>query len=120
MPRPAPVVPSQAPPRVRKAAELGARLAVADRDPEAAALTVDAVRAAGGSAVARIGDASLEADMERIVAESAAELGGIDGLVVNLGIAAGIGLAGTAAETWDAVMAVNARAHSSAASSPCR
>jgi NAD(P)-dependent dehydrogenase (short-subunit alcohol dehydrogenase family) len=94
-----------------RAAQLGARLAVADRDPEAAARTVEAVRAAAGSAAAAIGDASREEEMERIVAEAATALGGLDGLVMSLGIAGGIGLAGTTAETWDAVMAVNARAH---------
>jgi NAD(P)-dependent dehydrogenase (short-subunit alcohol dehydrogenase family) len=94
-----------------RAAQLGAKLAVADRDPEAAERTVAAVRAESGTAVAAIGDASSEEDMERIVTEAAAGLGGLDGLVMNLGIAGGIGLAGTTAETWDAVMAINARAH---------
>jgi NAD(P)-dependent dehydrogenase (short-subunit alcohol dehydrogenase family) len=94
-----------------RAAQLGAKLAVADRDAEAAERTVAAVRIASGTAAAAIGDASEEEDMERIVAEAVAELGGLDGLVMNLGIAGGIGLAGTTAETWDAVMAVNARAH---------
>jgi NAD(P)-dependent dehydrogenase (short-subunit alcohol dehydrogenase family) len=94
-----------------RAAQLGARLAVADRDEEAADRTVAAVRAAGGTVVPTIGDASREDDMERVVGEAARELGGLDGLVMNLGIAGGIGLVGTTAETWDAVMAVNARAH---------
>jgi NAD(P)-dependent dehydrogenase (short-subunit alcohol dehydrogenase family) len=94
-----------------RAAQLGARLSVADRDEGAAERTVAAVRAAGSTAAAAIGDASQEEEMERIVAEAAAELDGLDGLVMNLGIAGGIGLAGTTAESWDAVMAVNARAH---------
>lgn len=94
-----------------RAAQLGAKLVVADRDAEAAERTVAAVHAAEGTGTGVIGDASQETDMERIVAESAATLGGLDGLVMNLGIAGGIGLAGTTAETWDAVMAVNARAH---------
>ncbi len=94
-----------------RAGELGARVGVADRDEEAAVRTVEAVRAKGASAVAAIGDASLEGEMERIVAEAARLLGGLDGLVMNLGIAAGIGLAGTTAEIWDTVMAVNVRAH---------
>jgi len=37
--------------------------------------------------------------------------GGIDGLVMNVGIGAGLGLAGTSTEDWDRVMAVNARSH---------
>jgi NAD(P)-dependent dehydrogenase (short-subunit alcohol dehydrogenase family) len=94
-----------------RAAALGARLAVADRDGEAAERTVAAVRAAGGSAVAAIGDAAEEEEMERIATAAMTALDGLDGLVMNLGIAGGIGLAETTAETWDAVMAVNARAH---------
>ena len=94
-----------------RAAQLGAKLAVADRDAEAAERTVTAVRAAGGGAIAAIGDASSEGDMKRIVAEATAGLDGLDSLVMNLGIAGGIGLTDTTAETWDTVMAVNTRAH---------
>ena len=36
---------------------------------------------------------------------------GIDGLVCNIGIGAGMGLSGTTAEQWDAVFAVNVRSH---------
>ena len=44
--------------------------------------------------------------------ESATEaLGGLDGVVMNLGIGAGLGIAGTSAEDWDRVMAVNLRSH---------
>jgi NAD(P)-dependent dehydrogenase (short-subunit alcohol dehydrogenase family) len=38
-------------------------------------------------------------------------LGGLDGVVMNLGIGAGLGIAGTSAEDWDRVMAVNLRSH---------
>jgi NAD(P)-dependent dehydrogenase (short-subunit alcohol dehydrogenase family) len=38
-------------------------------------------------------------------------LGGLDGLVLNVGIALGRGLTGTTAEEWDRVFAVNVRAH---------
>ena len=38
-------------------------------------------------------------------------LGGLDGVVMNLGIGAGLAIAGTSAEDWDRVMAVNARSH---------
>ena len=93
------------------AAELGARVAVADRDLEAAARTVSGVRAKGGDALATIGDASVEREMEQMVAEANSAFDGLDGLVMNVGIGAGIRLAGTSAKTWDAVLAVNARAH---------
>lgn len=39
------------------------------------------------------------------------ELGGLDGAVLNVGIGAGFLLAGTSAEDWDPVMAVNLRSH---------
>jgi NAD(P)-dependent dehydrogenase (short-subunit alcohol dehydrogenase family) len=38
-------------------------------------------------------------------------LGGLDGVVLNVGIGAGLGLRGTSAAEWDRVMAVNLRAH---------
>lgn len=82
-----------------RAAQLGAQVAVADRDEEAAERTAASVRAAGGKVAAVVGDASQEDEMKRIVAEAAAGLGGLDGLVMNLGIAGGAGLAGTSAET---------------------
>lgn len=94
-----------------RAAQLGARVAVADRDEEAAERTVASIRTAGGAASLIVGDAAQEEEMRRIVEEAATALGGLQGLVMNLGVAAGIGLTGTSAQTWDTVMAVNARAH---------
>ena len=91
-----------------RAAQQGAQVAVADRDAEAAARTLASV---AGAAEAVIGDAAQEDQMKRMVEEAATRLGGLDGLVMNLGIAGGAGLAGTTEEKWDAVMAVNARAH---------
>jgi NAD(P)-dependent dehydrogenase (short-subunit alcohol dehydrogenase family) len=38
-------------------------------------------------------------------------MGGLDGLVLNVGIAGGMGMQGTTAEQWDGVFAVNVRAH---------
>ena len=38
-------------------------------------------------------------------------MGGLDGLVLNVGIGAGMGMGGTTAEQWDAVFAVNVRSH---------
>jgi NAD(P)-dependent dehydrogenase (short-subunit alcohol dehydrogenase family) len=43
--------------------------------------------------------------------ETGNAFGGLDGLVLNVGIAAGIGLQNTSVEDWDRVMAVNLRAH---------
>jgi NAD(P)-dependent dehydrogenase (short-subunit alcohol dehydrogenase family) len=52
----------------------------------AAAGVVDAVKAAGGKAVALQGDMSVEADIERVFAETAAKLGPITHFVHSSGI----------------------------------
>ena len=46
-----------------------------------------------------------------LVRESVDALGGIDGIVLNVGIGAGVGLKGTTVEDWDLVANVNLRAH---------
>jgi NAD(P)-dependent dehydrogenase (short-subunit alcohol dehydrogenase family) len=43
--------------------------------------------------------------------EASAALGGLDGLVMNVGIGAGLRFSGTTVEDWDRVMAVNLRSH---------
>ena len=45
------------------------------------------------------------------VDETVSALGGLDGLVLNVGIAAGRRLAETTAEQWDYTFAVNLRSH---------
>ncbi len=93
------------------AAQEGAAVACADVDEDAALETARLVKDAGGRAEVVLGDVSLEADCDRIVTESAAALGGLDGLVCNVGIGLGRGLAETTADDWDAVQSVNVRAH---------
>jgi NAD(P)-dependent dehydrogenase (short-subunit alcohol dehydrogenase family) len=46
-----------------------------------------------------------------MVADSVAVLGGLDCVVLNVGIGLGGGLAGTSAADWDTVFAVNVRSH---------
>ena len=89
----------------------GAAVAVADIDADSAEATAAVVRDEGGTAATTIGDASDEQTLKRIFDEAAAALGGLDGLVMNVGIAAGVGFRGTTAEDWDRVMAVNLRSH---------
>jgi NAD(P)-dependent dehydrogenase (short-subunit alcohol dehydrogenase family) len=91
----------------RLAAREGATVFCADRDAESVARTADAIRAEGGTAEILLGDVSDAATCERLVADA----GELDGLVCNVGIGAGRGLAGTSPEDWDRVMAVNLRAH---------
>lgn len=91
----------------RLAAREGAEVICADIDRDAAQRTVQAILAAGGRATALQGDVAEAEVCERLVADS----GAIDGLVCNVGIGLGRLLAGTSAEQWDKVMAVNLRAH---------
>ena len=64
----------------------GAHVAVGGRDPERTARTVDEITAAGGTAVAALGDVS-DVDGARTVVDSAvAALGGLDAVVNNAGI----------------------------------
>ena len=89
----------------------GAAVAVADVDQASAEATAELVRAEGAQAVAIAADAADEADVARMLDEARSGLGGLDGIVLNVGVAGGLGLQGTTVEDWDRVMAVNARAH---------
>jgi NAD(P)-dependent dehydrogenase (short-subunit alcohol dehydrogenase family) len=93
------------------AAREGAAVACADRDAEAAGATAALVRAEGRAAPVVIADVASPEACASVVTESAAALGGLDGLVLNVGIGLGRGLAGTTAAQWDEVFAVNTRAH---------
>jgi NAD(P)-dependent dehydrogenase (short-subunit alcohol dehydrogenase family) len=93
------------------AAREGAAVACVDVDEEAVLETARLVKDVGGHAEVVIGDVTREVDCERMVSESAAALGGLDGLVCNVGIGLGRGLEETTVEQWDVVQAVNVRAH---------
>lgn len=93
------------------AAREGASVACADRDRAAAEVTAGLVRAEGAIAEVVVADVADPPACTAVVAESAAALGGLDGLVLNVGFGLGRGMAGTTAEQWDATFAVNARAH---------
>ncbi|HEY1238592.1 MAG TPA: SDR family oxidoreductase [Solirubrobacterales bacterium] len=89
----------------------GASVALTDLNEASAEQTAELVRAEGGRALVIGGDASSEEAMGEAFERTAAEFGGIDGLVMNVGIGAGLGLRGTTVEDWDHVMAINARSH---------
>jgi NAD(P)-dependent dehydrogenase (short-subunit alcohol dehydrogenase family) len=93
------------------AAREGAAVACADRDEAAAAETARLVEGEGARAAVVMGDVVDEAACARIIDESIDALGGIDGLVCNVGIGEGRGLADTSIGEWDVVHAVNVRAH---------
>ena len=89
----------------------GAAVAVADLNEATAEQTAELVRAEDATAVSIAADASKEDDVARMVGEAKSGLGGLDGIVLNVGVAGGLGLQGTTVEDWDRVMAVNARGH---------
>jgi NAD(P)-dependent dehydrogenase (short-subunit alcohol dehydrogenase family) len=89
----------------------GASVALVDLNAETAERTAELVRAEGAQTLVIGADASSEEAMTDAFERTSAEFGGIDGLVMNVGIGAGLGLAGTSVEDWDRVMAVNARSH---------
>ena len=89
----------------------GAAVGVSDLDEASAEATAELVRAEGAQAVTITGDAADEDAVVRMLDQAKSGLGGLDGIVLNVGVAGGIGLQGTTVEDWDRVMAVNARAH---------
>ena len=93
------------------AAREGAAVACLDVDEAAARTTAKMVEAEGGHASVLIGDVSNQSTASSCVADAAEALGGLDGLVLNVGIGRGSRLSGTTADDWDAAFAVNVRAH---------
>jgi NAD(P)-dependent dehydrogenase (short-subunit alcohol dehydrogenase family) len=89
----------------------GATVACADLDAEACAETVSLVRAEGATAHALVADVAEAEACAELVAGAADVMGGLDGLVCNVGIGAGMGMSGTTVEQWDLVFGVNVRSH---------
>jgi NAD(P)-dependent dehydrogenase (short-subunit alcohol dehydrogenase family) len=87
----------------------GARVAAADRDAESANTTVAMIAAEGGWATAVVADVADPGDVEAMVSTALDALGGLDGVVYNVGIGAAQGLPAATAEAWDAVFDVNLR-----------
>jgi len=88
----------------------GARVAVADMNRAGAEETVCRIRQEGGGALAIEADIGREADVARMIGEAVEGLGGLDGMVLNVGIGVGgRGLAGVEVAEWDQTLAVNLR-----------
>jgi NAD(P)-dependent dehydrogenase (short-subunit alcohol dehydrogenase family) len=87
----------------------GATVICADRDEASAAATAALIAGENGAAEVVVGDVTSEADCAAIVAAAARD--GLDGVVCNVGIGRGAGLARTSAEDWDTTFAVNLRSH---------
>jgi len=93
------------------AAREGATVACWDRDAAAAAETVALITADGGRGVPVVHDAADPSSCDAAVDEAAEALGGLDGLVLNVGIGRGSRLRDTTVEDWDQTFAINVRAH---------
>jgi NAD(P)-dependent dehydrogenase (short-subunit alcohol dehydrogenase family) len=93
------------------AAREGAAVACIDSVAAAAEGTVAMIAAEGGRAFAEIGDVRQAATLAPLLARCAERLGGLDGLVLNVGISRGLPLDRISADTWDDEFAVNLRSH---------
>jgi NAD(P)-dependent dehydrogenase (short-subunit alcohol dehydrogenase family) len=94
-----------------RAGRAGATVACADIDTAAATATAVLVAAEGATAHVLTADITDADACAELVASAAEVMGGLDGLVLNVGIGAGMGMGGTTAAQWDAVFAVNVRSH---------
>jgi NAD(P)-dependent dehydrogenase (short-subunit alcohol dehydrogenase family) len=93
------------------AAREGAHVAVTDVDAAAARSTAEMITREGHCAEAFTADGADDGSVSGLIASVLTRFGGLDGLVMSLGIASGDHLAGTPASEWDRVMAVNVRSH---------
>ena len=87
----------------------GAHVAVADISGTAADQTVSDITSPGGKAFSVIADISKPAEIETMITVAIGKLGGLDGIVLNVGIGAGMHLEGSTPEIWDQVLTVNLR-----------
>lgn len=93
------------------AAREGAAVACADVSRDAAEATAAAIHEEGGTAEVLVADVADPESCPELVERSRDALGGLDGVVLNVGILAPFGLGATRAADWDRVFAVNARSH---------
>ncbi|MFY1638027.1 SDR family NAD(P)-dependent oxidoreductase [Solwaraspora sp. WMMB335] len=85
----------------------GAAVAVNDIDPAAATATADAVTAGGGTAYPVPGDVADPATAGGVVTAARERLGGLTGLVNNVGVVRAAPLRSIDAAGWDAVMRID-------------
>ena len=85
----------------------GARVMIAARGAEAAQDTVDAIKAAGGTAAWHATDVADWDSVQAMVAATVDAFGGVDILCANAGIFPQVKMVDMAPEDWDAVMSVN-------------
>jgi NAD(P)-dependent dehydrogenase (short-subunit alcohol dehydrogenase family) len=89
----------------------GAKVACIDVSREAVETTCRQIAAEGGTAYAEVGDVSDAAVIAPLVQHCVHKLGGLDGLVLNVGISKALPLQQQTAKTWDDEYAINVRSH---------
>lgn len=89
----------------------GAQVACVDAVPAAVEHTVRQITDAGGAAFAEVVDVRDAAAIAPLLQRCRERLGGLDGLLLNVGISHGLPLAALSAESWDDEHAVNLRSH---------
>jgi NAD(P)-dependent dehydrogenase (short-subunit alcohol dehydrogenase family) len=87
----------------------GAHVAVADVNKTSADHTVSQTTAEGGRAFAIQADVTSERDVARMIEEAHRTMGGLDGMVLNVGTFGRTGLDGVSAEEWNRIYDVNVR-----------
>ena len=92
-------------------ANVGAHVAIVDRDPERASRVAEEVRTTGRRSVAVAADVTREGDAQRAVAEAIAGLGGLDVLVNVVGLSQSASLLDLGGDHLDAAFAHNFRQH---------
>lgn len=90
-------------------AQEGAAVLCADLSEEGAQQTAETAQKEGGRALALCVDVSRRDQVEAMVGRAVGELGGLDIMVANAGIFQAEPFLETRDETWDQIMAVNAR-----------
>ena len=86
-----------------------AKVVATDYDKSAVDGTVELITAGGGDATAIIADVRDPGEVDRTVERAREWLGGLDGVVYNVGIPGPVGFADTAPEAWDNTFSVNLR-----------
>jgi NAD(P)-dependent dehydrogenase (short-subunit alcohol dehydrogenase family) len=87
----------------------GAQVSVADVNRASAQDTVERIAAEGGVAFAVEADVTSEPDVGRMIDEAHRTMGGLDGMVLNVGTFGKTGLGNVSAEEWNRIYDVNVR-----------
>lgn len=89
----------------------GAMLTCVDLSAETLEQTCTQLRAAGATVFAEVADVSRSEGIAALVEKSCRQMGGLDGLVLVVGVSSALPLELQTAQTWDHEHAVNVRSH---------